>query len=280
MTIERINKIIPFENIWIITAPEYMSVITDRYGELCRIVVEPEARNTGPAIFYALRQLEEHENSLIVVTPSDQVIDDEALFAKSIESAFEYAQKNKTIVMCGVKPQYPATQYGYIEYDPKNCSSVIQFHEKPTQEIANHYYNADNFLWNTGIFCAHAAVLADEYKHFTSNCYDTLVHESVDYMILEKSRSLAVIKGKFGWSDVGTIDLFVAAKKEEEKNLVRINAKNVVAHSSKKLVVVMDIDDVCVIETDDVLFVARRSDPEKIKNIVEYLRIHGYEQFT
>lgn len=279
LTIDRMALLVPRENIWIITVPEYAALIkqnsSDKVG---RILVELEARNTGPAIFYAMQELYKHDPSAtLIVTPSDQVIHDAAQFLKALDQACDYAFTSATIVSCGVVPTHPATGYGYIEYDNNR---VVRFHEKPTLEVAEEYCKKGSFLWNTGIFCTTLQTLSDEFKKLTLNNYSTLPAESIDYMIFEKSSALSVVKGAFDWSDVGTLDLFIAAQKDISANLITMNAQNVIAHGSKKLIVVMDVDDICIIETDDVLLVTRRSEPEKIKNAVEYLKRHGYEEFT
>jgi len=281
LTIERMSLMVPPERIWILTVAEYQDMMKTYAHQVGRIIAEPKARNTGPAIFYALQQLHLIDSQAsIIVTPSDHAINDNATLIHAIKDAQGYAQHNNTIVLCGIRPTYPATGYGYIERTIRDSiAPVIKFHEKPTQDSAQHYIGSDSFLWNTGIFCATVKALLHEYILHTSASYEYLATESIDYMIFEKSGNLQVIEAQCDWSDVGTLDLFVAAKKGNNQDVVTLNAHNIVVHGTKKLVVVMDVDDISVIETTDVLLITRRSETEKIKNVVEYLKDNGYEEF-
>lgn len=283
LTIDRISKIIPHECIWIVTTQEYYALTHNTVGHLVgTIIAEPEARNTGPAIFYALEQLQKIDtNASVIITPADHAIEQTENFIDTLKKASTYAEQNNTMVLCGVQPTSPATGYGYIEcvITHDDIVPVIRFHEKPTRAIAQQYISTGNFLWNTGIVCAPIKTVLQEFSVLTSAQYSTLADESFDCMILEKSKNVRVVKANFDWSDVGTLDLFIAAQHDCASHVIAINAHNTIAHGVQKLVVINGVDDISVIETDDVLLISKRSETEKIKQVVDYLKASGYEEF-
>lgn len=183
-------------------------------------IVESTPRNTAAAIAFAA--LASNPEDILIVTPSDHVIEGNDQYKSAIESAIEMAEKG-AIVTFGITPTKPETGYGYIEYQK---DAVISFREKPNLETAQEFISKGNFLWNSGMFCFKAGVLLDELKKFTPDVYEKskqvwennedgkldlnlsmeIPSISIDYAVMEKSEKIKVVPTKFNWSDLGAFD--------------------------------------------------------------------------
>jgi len=183
-------------------------------------IVESTPRNTAAAIAFAA--LASNPEDILIVTPSDHVIEGNDQYKSAIESAIEKAKKG-AIVTFGITPTKPETGYGYIEYQK---DAVISFREKPNLETAQEFISKGNFLWNSGMFCFKAGVLLDELKKFTPDVYEKskiawknsdegkldlnlsmeIPSISIDYAVMEKSDKIKVVPTKFNWSDLGAFD--------------------------------------------------------------------------
>jgi len=183
-------------------------------------IVESTPRNTAAAIAFAA--LASSPEDILIVTPSDHVIEGNDQYKSAIESAIEMAEKG-AIVTFGITPTKPETGYGYIEYQK---DAVISFREKPNLETAQEFISKGNFLWNSGMFCFKAGVLLDELKKFTPDVYEKskqvwennddgkldlnlsmeIPSISIDYAVMEKSDKIKVVPTKFNWSDLGAFD--------------------------------------------------------------------------
>ncbi len=183
-------------------------------------IVESTPRNTAAAIAFAA--FASNDEDILIVTPSDHVIEGNNQYKKAIESAIEKAAKG-SIVTFGIVPSKPETGYGYIEYLNDN---VISFREKPDVDTAKSFISKGNFLWNSGMFCFKAGVLLEELKKFTPLVYEKAKQAwennengkldfnlsmeipsiSIDYAVMEKSEKIKVVPTKFNWSDLGAFD--------------------------------------------------------------------------
>ncbi len=183
-------------------------------------IIESTPRNTAAAIAFAC--FAANPDDVLIVTPSDHVIEGDASYKTAIESAISKA-KEGAIVTFGIVPTKPETGYGYIEY--KN-DDVISFREKPNLETAKEFISKGNFLWNSGMFCFKAGVMLDELKDFTPEVYEKskiawenneqgkldlalsmdIPSISIDYAVMERSKKIKVIPTKFNWSDLGSFD--------------------------------------------------------------------------
>lgn len=183
-------------------------------------IVESTPRNTAAAIAFAA--FASNAEDILIVTPSDHVIEGNDQYKKAIESAIEKAEKG-SIVTFGIVPSKPETGYGYIEY---LNDDVISFREKPDVDTAKSFISKGNFLWNSGMFCFKAGVLLEELEKFTPLVYEKakkawennengkldfnlsmdIPSISIDYAVMEKSEKIKVIPTKFNWSDLGAFD--------------------------------------------------------------------------
>ena len=198
-------------------------------------IVEPYSRNTGPAIAYCITKFS--DDAIVGFFPSDHYIATNEEFARSIGAAVALVKKNDTAVLFGIEPTEPCTEYGYIHH---NDETVIAFKEKPQKDVAEHYLETGNYLWNSGmlffrvgkmkaLFRKYAAKIADWLEHdCTDATFAKLEKISIDYAVMEKASEdeLQVVPCSFTWSDLGT---FTAIEKIIGRNKIEQMLKNTTA---------------------------------------------------
>lgn len=269
-TFNRLAKLIPEENIFILTNKRYNDLVFEQLPSVTKrqVVLEPAMRNTAPCILYAsLKIKKENENAVMIVAPSDHWIEDEDAFSKNVQTAFDYCESNDALMTLGITPTFPNTGYGYIEFDTvtegsrseEEIKPVNQFREKPDYETAKSFLKQGNFLWNAGIFMwsVKSVVTAFQrnqpelYQLFESgyNVYNTEFEDdfikdnysnaeniSVDYALMEKSNNVYVIPATFDWNDLGTWgSLYDKLDKDTNANAV-VNAKVLAEDASGNMI--------------------------------------------
>jgi len=307
-TYARFESIIPSENILISTNKKYKKLVKKHLKNVKRsqLLLEPDMRNTAPCILYAaLKIYSKNPDAVMIIAPSDHWIDDEATFIKNVKQSFEASQKNPILMTLGIKPSYPNTGYGYIQYKSSKgeIKEVNKFTEKPNLETAIKFIKSGDYLWNAGIFIwsaktiikAFSDLLPDMFKLFNKGIsvynteeehkfikanYGKSENISIDYGIMEPSKNVFVLPVDFGWNDLGTWNsLYNKLPKQEFKNAV-INAKPVFRESSgnllrttkNKLVVVQGLNDFIIIEKEDILLICPREKEQEIKQIVAQVK--------
>ncbi len=232
-TFSRLSNIIPEENIFILTNERYNDLVFQQLPNITKrqVVLEPAMRNTAPCIlFAALKIQKENPDAVMIVAPSDHWIEDEASFTENVEKAFDFCSSKNALMTLGIKPTFPNTGYGYIEYDKSSnqeIKSVNQFREKPDYETAKSFLKQGNFLWNAGIFMWSVNSVVSAFQNnqpelynlfekgitvyntdfeddFIRDNYGKAENISVDYAIMEKSDNVFVLPATFDWNDLGT----------------------------------------------------------------------------
>ena len=279
------------------------------------IILEPEGRNTAPAIAIgALKSMEKGDDPILLILSSDHEIKDFKKFRKIIETALVDAQKGKLVIF-GIKPSRPETGYGYIEaeniinYEGFSSVPIKSFIEKPDEEKAKILIKDKRILWNSGIFLCKASLIISELKKYEpdllslckkainkSNDIDfqrldikyfkKCPNISIDYAVMEKTQKAYVMPLDIGWSDVGDWKtLWEIEKKDLNGNIIMgdiktKNAKNCYIKSENKLLVAIGVEDLILVQTDDATLVCHKKDHQEIKNIVNKLildkRTEGY----
>ncbi|UOE37222.1 mannose-1-phosphate guanylyltransferase [Chryseobacterium oryzae] len=183
-------------------------------------ITETAARNTAAAIAFASLAVDAED--ILIITPSDHLIQNQDAYEKAIKEAIELAQKD-FLVTFGVVPSKPETGYGYIEYEGKD---VLSFREKPNTETAQGFLERGTFLWNSGMFCFKAGVFLDELKKYQPEVFEKCVEAwsisenkslnieaslqipsiSIDYAVMERSKKIKVVPAHFRWSDLGSFE--------------------------------------------------------------------------
>lgn len=307
-TFDRIGKIVPVENIYVITNKEYISLTEQQLPELNpeNIVGEPMMKNTSACNIYMAKKIaDRNPEANIIVLPADHLILKENTFLKKAELAFDLAAKNDYLITLGIKPTRPDTGYGYIQFVEKNNSDYFKvktFTEKPDLEIAKTFLESGDFLWNAGIFVwnvqsiltAFESYLPEMSQNFESceynseseeRCIDLIYPKvnkiSIDNGILEKAKNVYVIPADLGWSDLGTWNsIYENAEKDENQNMVK--AKHLVTYHSKgnliklknehKAVVIDGLENYIVVDTDKALLICPRHNDQLIKDYVQDLK--------
>lgn len=274
---------------------EELHIDSSSKSQNSKFLLEPVGRNTAPAIALACLALDPEE--MVLITPSDHLIKDEAAYMQAVERAAMLA-KQDNLVTFGITPEYPETGFGYIEADGKD---VKAFHEKPDQATAQTYLDAGNYYWNSGMFCFKAGIFLEELKKYSPEIYQKsfdaynetdksnflkITHESmaaipedsIDYAVMEQSKRVKVVASDIGWSDLGNFDALSNEFEKDEsgntidENLIAINSKNNFLYSSDRMITLVDIDDLIVVDTPDALLVSKKGSSQKIKNIVKELK--------
>jgi mannose-1-phosphate guanylyltransferase len=297
--INRVKSLAPKENIWVSTTAQHEHAIKKAVGSKIGLVLaEPGARDTGPAILLNCFEIyKKNPEALVVFLPADPFIpeSDAALFAHSLETAIAFSRDHDHITLLGVKPTYPATGYGYIEYasDDANADElqpckVKRFREKPSADVAQQYLEAGNMLWNIGMFCGKVSVFMHEFKQEAPDIFDSMVRyikgegtfdqikaDSIDYAVMEKSHNISVLPVSFSWCDVGNLEIFLTIKEQHgvrEQNCITVQSKNNLIDVPGKLVALIGVEDLCIVETEHALLLAKRGEAEKVRAIVKQLK--------
>ena len=252
-TFERFRKIMPPENIYIVSNGEYAELISNQLPELpeSNILLEPQRRNTAPCIAYASYRIKKKDpEAVIVVAPSDHLILQEEEFLYVVKESLDFVSENDALLTLGMHPSRPETGYGYIQLDmnsniPRNNSifhKVKTFTEKPDLKLAQVFLDSGEFFWNSGIFFWSLKSIIHAFDRFLPEInaafeggvkvYETkdeaaYIEEtyaecrniSIDYGIMEKSEKVYVLTADFGWSDLGTWgSLYDQSVKDENSN--------------------------------------------------------------
>ena len=304
ITIDRLRKLKSTSEIYIITKQELYEPILKSINHVKaeNIIVEPSAKNTAPAIALVAQKIfMNNKNAVMGVFPADHLIVGHNHFEKSLSSAFSLVKKEQILVTIGIKPSYPSTAYGYIQYEPgtknKNGYHVKTFAEKPHETLAKRFIKSGDFLWNAGIFVwevkslllsleKHMPDLHDAIKKIGlrieksdsfDDIWESILPESIDYGLMEKANNIFVIPAEFEWNDLGSWDaLYDIFSKKENDNVVRglgtvLEGKNNFIQSKDRFTAVIGIDDVVVVNTDDATLIVPRNKVEKVKDLVNWL---------
>jgi mannose-1-phosphate guanylyltransferase/mannose-6-phosphate isomerase len=277
------------------------------------IILEPVGRNTAPAATVAaLTVAKSDPESVILLLPSDHVIEDVKAFRKAITAAIAAAEKG-AIVTFGIKPSAPETGYGYIFGDEKisgapGCLSVQRFVEKPDRATAEKYLANGNYYWNGGIFLFKASTLLREMERLQPDilkaCRDSVERarkdldfvrldeeaftsspsQSIDYAIMEHTKDAAVVPVDMGWSDVGSWHaLWEITEKSDAGNatsgdVIAERVKNSYLRSDGPLLAAVGVEDLVIVATTDAVLVSHRDAAQDVKKIVDELEKQGRDQ--
>lgn len=256
-----------------------------------QFILEPVGKNTAPAI--AMAALAAGPDEIMLVLPSDHLIEKQSAYEEAVSKAVEFARDGK-LVTFGIRPTYAETGYGYIE---AREFDVLSFKEKPEAATADQYLKARNYFWNSGMFCFKASSYLNELKKHAPDIYDHCVtafehsrkdtvlrlsledmkqirSESIDYAVMEKSSVVKVVPADLGWSDLGSFDsLYEALPKDKQgntlaENVINLGSKNNLIISNKRLISTIDIEDLVVVDTQDALVISKKGSTQKVKDIV------------
>ncbi len=268
------------------------------------IILEPEGKNTAPAIALAALLLEKTEpNQILLILAADHLIKDTAVFENAILDAVSLAEKNK-LVTFGIVPLQPETGYGYIEKGSQfECGFKIQqFVEKPNRETAELYLESKKYLWNSGMFVFKANHYLNELEQYGTdildNCRLSMIKteydkdfiridhdqfkncrsESIDYAVMEKTSNAVVVELDAGWSDIGSWSaLWEVSEQDHQGNVyqgdvISNKSSENYCYSEKRLVSLLGVNNMVIIDTQDAILIAAKDQVQEIKAIVDDLK--------
>ncbi len=270
LTYERCLRIVPQENILVITAEKYRDLVEEQIPELdyANLLLEPYGRNTAPCIAYATYVLmKRNPEARVTVMPSDHLIDNDGKFTETICNTFEYVRNNDVLMTLGIVPTRPDTNYGYVQtyggreaYKNNEPLQIKTFTEKPDRELAQVFIGTGEFLWNAGILVWKVSVIKEEMeKHlpevtsqfkgwetaldtpaereFIERAYTDCPNISIGYSVMERTDRAWIYPADFGWKDIGTWEsLYTYIPKDEQRNAVSVE-KALIEDTSDSLVV-------------------------------------------
>jgi mannose-1-phosphate guanylyltransferase/mannose-6-phosphate isomerase len=283
------------------------------------LVLEPMGRNTAPAMtLAALHAIAGGADPVLVVTPADQTVTDEAAFIDAVRRAAHIASQGAFVIL-GIVPDRPETGYGYIHASAAKPGTdglrVAQFVEKPDLATAERYLADGQYYWNSGMFVVRASVWLKALAQFRPDIAETtriawdkrsidasfvrpgraefeaIPGESIDYAVMEKvagagGYDVRMVPLSAGWSDLGAWDaVWQVSSKDAAGNacagdtFVR-DSRGTLVHATSRLVGVVGLQDVVVVETPDAVLVADRSRSQDVKHIVAHLDNQGRSEHT
>lgn len=301
MTYERLVKIVPNENIWVVSHLDYKQILIKQLPLLLseNILLEPLRKNTAPCLMFAAKEISKKDpNSILFIAPSDHLITNESLFEKDVLNGFKFIEQHSTnLLTFGITASRPDTGYGYINFNPslplrEDIYKVNQFVEKPDYNTALSYLQSGNYVWNSGMFMWKTSTLLNEiekgipdlFSHFEKyqnpsdllEIYKECKSESIDYALLEKSKSVVVMKVDFGWSDLGTwgslYDLLPHDENENafiaEQSIFYQTNSCMIHDEENKLIALYGLQDLIIVNTKDALLICHKTQEQAIKQIV------------
>ena len=302
---------------------EHRFLVLDQLRELKNLpaataLLEPTGRNTAPAMtLAALHALDSGTDPVLVVSPADQTVTDEAAFTAALQNAVRVAAGG-AIVILGVTPDRPETGFGYIHAGDGGAGRaqlVAQFVEKPDAATAQRYLDAGDYYWNSGMFVVRASVWLAALERFRPDIaaasrlawaaksidasfirpgreeFGAIPSESVDYAVMEKCPDasefdIRMVPLNAGWSDLGAWDaVWQVSAKDADGNAsvgdaLLNDSRNTLVHATSRLVGVVGLDNVIVVETPDAVLVTDRSRSQDVKSIVNQLQGAGRSEHT
>ena len=317
-TYDRFAAIMPRDHIFVNTNEAYVQLVKEQLPDLApeNMMAEPIHRNTAPSVAWAAHRINHLDpEACIIVSPSDQAIQDEEAFRQNVLEGFAFVEDHESMLTMGVKPTRPEPGYGYIQLGEPAGNEVYKvqsFTEKPEREFARMFLESGEFYWNTGLFLSRVRLLMKNFSallpvvlrnldmqhpDFTIEEENRFVHEnfpsypnvSVDYGILERSDNVYVMKCNFGWADLGTWhSIYEAMQKSDDDNVVIDSDvlldgahNNVIKLPKGKFAVINGLEGYIVAERDDVLLICKKEDSSAlVRKFVNEVRMKKGDQYV
>lgn len=274
-------------------------------------ILEPEGRNTAPAVAVAAMAAVEHEpESIILVLAADHLIRNEEAFRATVQRALVQAEAGK-LVTFGIVPDAPETGYGYIErgVGSDGCFEVARFVEKPDASHAREFVDSGRFYWNSGMFMFGARRYLKELEKFRPDilkasresweardqdldfcrlgeqAFINCPSDSIDYAVMEKTRDASVVEADIGWSDIGSWSSLWQANKADDAGNVTSgdvhleDVRDSYIRADSRLVAAIGVDDLIIVETADAILVTKKEHAQKVKNVTDALKAAQRDEY-
>ena len=319
-TYNRVRRIFDPEHILVVTHENYAALTMEQLPELpeANIILEPLRRNTAPCIAYAAMKIKKRDAMAnIFITPADHLITDVEAFEAVVRTGLEKTEVSDCFVTIGIEPHKPETGYGYIQFqqdteDEFGSYGVKAFTEKPDLEHAKLFLDSGDFLWNAGMFIWNVEALTGGLDHHLPELMSTLGETwgdldteseresvariygecdniSIDYGLMERASNVCVIPANMGWSDLGNWGaIYELGEKDAEGNVVvgpnvLVNSCSnclIVNGTQNKALVIHDLSDKIVVQTDWTTLTFPIGNDQAIKHIVKSVKMELGEDFV
>ncbi|MDZ4287597.1 MAG: sugar phosphate nucleotidyltransferase [Prosthecobacter sp.] len=310
MTVERLEGLVPNENIVILTNKQQEATVRALLPQLPKenIIAEPEKRDTAPAIALGVGWVVARDpTATMMVLPADHLIKDQKGFQRVLTHAMKAAEVGSSLVTIGIKPTWACPSYGYVERGRRTALpglgdeavyEVARFREKPNPDLAEHFLSQGNFTWNAGMFIwtipaifselsRHCPVLADfvselrnsrDFNATVSKQFSKLPKLSIDYALMEKASRVLNVEATFDWDDVGnwtSVGRYLKCDEDSNQHNCQLSqidaANNLVFCQTDQHIALLGVQDLIVVTTKDALLITTRSHAENIKKLVDQL---------
>ena len=318
-TFDRFAKVMPKENILVCTTKAYEPIVKEQLPDLPErnMLIEPVNRNTAPSVAWAnMRIKRKNPDANIVITPSDQLVQNEESFMRSLETGLGYVTENEVLLAIGVRPTRPEPGYGYIQMGDMSCKPEVyrvkSFTEKPERQFAKMFMESGEFYWNTGIFIVNSRYLTKSFEEifpsvlrnlkfenpnysyeeelqYVADNYPRYPNLSIDYAILEHSHHVFMMKCDFGWADLGTWHAVYECMSKGEGDNVTVDStvmmedchNNVIKLPKGKLAVINGLDGYIVAEEGNVLLICKKGDSSSmVRKYVSEVQIKYGDEYV
>ncbi|NOZ62816.1 MAG: mannose-1-phosphate guanylyltransferase [Calditrichaeota bacterium] len=317
-TVKRLKGLVDWDHILVVTTIHQKDAILEQLPLLSpeNLVIEPKGKNTAPCIGLAATLLDKKDpDDVMVVLPADHRIENDQLFRKTLRAAAHLAETQNGLVTIGIDPTYPATGYGYIQHrqlveniDGIEAYSVKTFAEKPDIQTAKRFLKSGDFFWNSGIFIWKTSKILQEIEDSLPELHSGLMRiseamgtnreaeviekvycqiksMSIDYGVMEHSRNVFVVKGKFAWNDVGSWDeVYKIFPKDKNGNAVTgqamlLDTKNCFVDVKDLFVGAIGLENMIVVRTSDALLICPRERAQEVRDLVDLMKRKKLDQF-
>lgn len=313
-TVARLRPFLPYESIFTISDKSQAAEIRKLVPALKKrnVLIEPAGRNTAASLILATARIYLRDpRTVVFALPADHLISRPARFIGKLRAAAQAAAEKEVIVTFGIPPAYPSTGFGYIHFSDRSLEKiageyfypVLKFKEKPKPAQAKKFLAQGNHAWNSGMFIWRADVFARKLEEFAPEfflhwkriiralkrkeragiaaVFREIPATSIDYALMEKAKGVVMVKGNFGWSDVGSwASLADVWPRDEAGNVLRgesqfVDSRNCLVYSPRRLAAVVGLKDVIVVDTEDALLVCGKKSDQRVKEVIENLKKKG-----
>ncbi len=319
LTFKRALEVSDGGTVMTITSRDYYFICRDIYAKAAKselhkqiFMLEPMGRNTAPAIALAAFEVQQRfgDDAVMLVMPSDHLIQNKKAFKSAVETGTKLAQKGY-IATFGIYPTSPETGYGYIKAGNPisgfEAAVIDEFKEKPDLQTAKQYLESGKYSWNSGMFCLKASHLLKEMKTISPdvyqaalNCFQTknmqnsaiefntkvfakMPNISIDYAVMEKAQKRAVIDSRFDWNDIGSWNSMAELLESDAKGnriegkAITVDSTNCYIRGGDRIVATVGVDNLMVVDTKDAVLIAHRDKSQGVKDVVQFLKSNNHE---
>jgi len=312
LTCHRINPLVAYEDIFIVTNQDYIGLVKEQLPEIPaeNVLAEPTPRNTAPCIGFAASVIaQKYEDAAMLVLPADHLIKFEEMYLDTMAQAVEVAKEDGNLVTIGITPTYPETGYGYIHFgrnegEPRHRGVYVvkKFVEKPDIDTAKEYLASGQYLWNSGMFAWKLSTILQQfeewlpdiyqgiteirqaygtqsYEHILKRCFMAFKPVSIDYGIMERATPIYTIPGNFGWDDVGNWLALERINKTNdsgntvEGDVITIDTQDSIIVGDKKLIAAVGLENMVIVDTDDAILICDKDSTQDVRKVIENLKI-------